>query len=126
MINIEYLKNLTKNKLVLSALVVAIITGTITFTIDNPTESKDYEQLAKCLTSKDVKLYGSATCPYTNRQLQTFGNASKYLDYVQCEDRVDECIAVGIKEYPIWMINKIQYPGEQPFEVLSKLAECDL
>ena len=35
--------------------------------------TKDPAALAKCLTSKDVKMYGTSWCPHCNNQKEMFG-----------------------------------------------------
>lgn len=81
--------------------------------------------LAQCLTQKGVKMYGTSWCGHCNNQKAAFGESFKYIDFVDCDQRGDECSSAGVRGYPTWIINGASYPGEQSLERLASLAGCD-
>jgi len=92
-------------------------------------DSIDVETLAKCLTEKGAKMYGAYWCSHCNNQKEGFGDAVKYIDYVECDAggenaQVDLCIEKGVEGFPTWIINDKSYSGEQSHENLAKLAGC--
>lgn len=87
-------------------------------------DTKYKEDLAKYLTEKGAVLYGAYWCPHCNDQKDLFGDAAKYLNYVECDSRgenanPDECIARDVQSYPTWIYQDQQYTGTQS---LSRLA----
>lgn len=83
------------------------------------------EGLAKTLSEKGIVMYGASWCTHCKNQKKEFGDAVKYIDYVECDAsspnaNPDECKANGIEGYPTWIYNGQKYSGEQS---LDKLAE---
>lgn len=91
------------------------------------TETGGYiESLAQALRDKSMVLYGSYQSQDTIDQKALFGDASKYLDYVECDQsgqsaNPDECISQKIEVYPSWLYQGKLYPGKL---TLSELAEA--
>lgn len=86
-----------------------------------------YADFAKCLTTKGWAMYGAATCPHCAEQKAMFGDAFKYINYVDCETNLNICVEKNIQGVPTW----IGFGGEilvgvQPLEELSRLSVCDL
>ncbi|HOX40996.1 MAG TPA: hypothetical protein PK263_02285 [bacterium] len=75
-------------------------------TVPASSYSNEYiEKLAKFLSEKGAVLYGAYWCPHCQEQKELFGQAFKYIDYVECDAKgtnsnPDECEAVDIKSYP--------------------------
>jgi len=95
--------------------------------VGTSTESKD--ALAKCLTEKGVKMYGADWCQHCKNQKAAFGSSFQYVDYVECDPagpnaNPQECINAGINGYPTWIINGVQYSGEQDLGTLANVAGC--
>lgn len=88
------------------------------------------EQIAKCLTEKGVKFYGAYWCSHCAKQKQLFGNAIKYVDYIECslpekKGQTPICIEQGIKTYPTWIFpDGTRLTGEQSLETLKTQAGC--
>src|SRR4030067_3694469 len=65
-----------------------------------------FDALAKCLTEKGVKMYGTWWCPHCQNQKKTFGSSWKYINYVECaigqSGQTKECKDAGIQSYPTW------------------------
>ncbi len=91
----------------------------------------DYVPLAKCLTEKGVKMYGTFWCPNCAKQKKMLGKeAFNHINYVECDARgknpqTELCLEKGVNKYPHW-----EFPdssvliGEQEPELLAKKAGC--
>lgn len=93
-----------------------------------------YDAFAKCLTDRQVKMYGAYWCPHCAEQKEMFGESFAFVPYTECGvagDRRKEqpiCKDAGIKNFPTW-----QFPptGERveaviPLLELSKRTGCPL
>jgi len=83
------------------------------------------EKLAKFLTAKGMIMYGAYWCPHCKAQKELFGDAFKYVDYVECDPQgpnanPDECTAQGVDGYPTWIYQGTKYSGQK---ALSELAQ---
>lgn len=88
--------------------------------------SGSYDSFAKCLTEKDVIVYGNDYCQYTIKQLNFFGNSKKYLNYVKCIDNKELCDSKDVKITPTWEINGKMYEQVQTFESLTAITGCKI
>ena len=99
-----------------------------------PEETKEYsletlENLAKCLTKKGAKFYGSSGCGWCNRQKTLFGEAAQYLPYVGCANEKTKhlCEEAKIGPIPTWDFPDGQrVEGFQSIEKLAELSGCPL
>ena len=84
-------------------------------------------ELAKCLTENNVKMYTSTNCPACLTQEKMFGDATEFLDIVNCDtdDDKQECEDMAIKATPTWIVNNIKYTGVLSLEGLAELVECE-
>ena len=91
-----------------------------------------YDSFAKCLATKQAKMYGLSWCPHCIDQKEMFGDAFHYVQYVECginetKEETPECKAAGLKLFPSW-----QFAGESPkegvlsLEALSDKTGCSL
>ena len=88
--------------------------------------SGDLDGFASCLTEKGVKMYGAEWCGHCKSQKDLFGDSFKLVDYVDCDERSEECLVAGIQGYPTWVINGESRPGETSLEELAMLSGCVL
>src|SRR3989344_3521741 len=71
---------------------------------------KNLNTLALCLAKKTT-LYGAKTDAETQKQLKAFGDASSYLNFVDCSYLGNpnvvkkECTQKGVVKFPTWTIN---------------------
>lgn len=92
------------------------------------TQDQDYAvSLAKYMTGKGMVMYGAYWCAHCQNQKKIFGNAFKYVDYVECDAsgpsaNPDECIAKGIEGYPTWTYDGQKYSGEKSLSELSEIV----
>jgi len=95
-------------------------------TEDDTNVSDDYkEKLAKFLTEKGAVFYGAYWCPHCKDQKKLFGDALKFVNYVECDAagdnaKPDECRAQGVEGYPTWIYQGKKYSGTR---TLAELAE---
>lgn len=92
-----------------------------------------YVSFAKCLTQKNVTMYGAYWCPHCANQKALFGTqGAKELNYVECDKRgklanPELCVQKGIKQYPTWIFpDGSSTSGELSLEALSAKSSCPL
>ena len=91
-----------------------------------------YDNFAKCLASKQARMYGLYWCPHCLDQKQEFGAAFEYVPYVECaikgsKELAPECKVAGVKLFPSWQFG-MDPPkeGELSLEALSEKTGCSL
>ncbi|HYD03118.1 MAG TPA: peptidylprolyl isomerase [Alphaproteobacteria bacterium] len=93
-------------------------------------ETATMDDFAKCLTSKGAVFYGAYWCPHCENQKELFGDSIQHITYIECavkdqpQVQTKECTDAEISGYPTWVINGLQYPGEQSIERLEQLTGC--
>ena len=92
------------------------------------TEEQDYAiLLAKFMTEKGMVMYGAFWCSHCQNQKKIFGDAFKYVDYVECDAsgpnaNPDECVAKGIDGYPTWIYSGEKYSGDKSLGDLADIV----
>jgi len=89
------------------------------------------ETLAKCLSEKGAKFYGSSGCGWCKKQKEVFGEAAQYLPYIESVDEetrkmTSQCQEAGIQGFPTWEFFGEKKSGFKTPEELSQLANCPL
>ena len=79
----------------------------IAFAIGRYYRNHKYDSFAKCLASKQVKMYGLYWCPHCADQKAMFAGAFHNVPYVECgiagsKEETTECKAAGLKLFPSW------------------------
>jgi hypothetical protein len=93
------------------------------------------ETFAQCLAEKNVTMYGAVWCSWCKKQKADFGESFKYINYVECPDNPQRCLAAGVQGYPAWIfqdsstsspqaVKKLE--GYQTLEQLSQASGCAL
>ena len=105
----------------------ALQSDTLDFDDSNLTANSFQLGLAKHLRQSGAKMYGSYKCPHCNSQKALFGDASKYVDYVECDPsgpdaQANLCFSRGIMNYPTWEINGRYYEGAKSLPDLANLS----
>jgi hypothetical protein len=91
-----------------------------------------HDGFAKCLASKQAKMYGLYWCPHCAEQKEMFGRAFRYVPYVECAIKggggiTPECKAAGLKLFPSWQFgSNPPQEGVFPLEKLSDKTGCAL
>ncbi|MDP3764091.1 MAG: hypothetical protein Q8Q95_00515 [bacterium] len=108
---------------------IAILIFAFLFLIfrDDNAQAGTLDDFAKCLTDKNVTMYGAAWCSHCQNQKNLFGEAFTYINYVECPNDPQKCLVAGIESYPTWLMpNKEKLAGEQKLQTLSEKTECEL
>ncbi len=82
------------------------------------------EDLANCLKQKGVILYGVEDCEFCLKQKMLFGTAQVLLNDRDCQKEEQECRQIGVKGYPLWLINGRKYQGLRSLSELAIIANC--
>jgi len=93
-----------------------------------------YDSFAKCLASKQAKMYGLYWCPHCADQKRMFGDAFHYVPYVECAvgppgsgQLAPACQAAGVKLFPSWQFGATPpKEGVLSLEDLSVKTGCSL
>ena len=114
----------TKKRFLTYAVVLALFVAA--FLVGRYYRSHKYDSFAKCLASKQARMYGLYWCPHCADQKAEFGASFRYVPYVECaikgsREMAPECKAAGVKLFPSW-----QFGSDPPREgVLSLQALSD-
>jgi hypothetical protein len=91
-----------------------------------------YDTFAKCLATKQAKMYGLYWCPHCLDQKEMFGKSFQYVPYVECaikgsREMAAECKAAGAKNFPSWQFQggPLQ-EGVLSLDALSAKTGCSL
>jgi hypothetical protein len=92
-----------------------------------------YDSFARCVASKNTKMYGLYWCPHCADQKEKFGSAFRYIPYVECaiKDKpgvlAPACQSAGVKLFPSWQFgNEPPKEGELSLQDLSAKTGCSL
>lgn len=119
----------SRQKLTWAGIVVVLIVAYAVFWNFN---NHRYDSFAKCLTSKQAKMYGLYWCPHCAEQKAMFGKSFQYVDYVECaikgsRELTGQCKAAGVKLFPSWQFGaNTPTEGVFPMQELSDKTGCSL
>ncbi len=91
-----------------------------------------YDAFAKCIAHTSTTFYGAFWCPHCEDQKRQFGDAAKYLPYVECstpdaQGETQACIDKGIREYPTWYFpDGASSTGDQTLQTIAQHTGCTL
>lgn len=91
-----------------------------------------YDEFAKCLTAKQVKMYGAYWCPHCSDQKAEFGGSFRYVNYVECaikgsREMSPACKEAGVKLFPSWQFGSGPLvEAVFPLQELSDKTGCTL
>jgi thiol-disulfide isomerase/thioredoxin len=111
---------------------LVIIGAGIAVAVTTSSKPSIYTEFAQFLAEEEATFYGAFWCPHCLDQKRMFGNAEKYLDYVECStpDRSGQtpvCTEAGITSYPTWEFAGGQRTtGALDVEVLAAITGCEL
>ncbi len=120
------------SKPVLIGLGGVLILGILLFIFDPFGMKKGpYDDFAKCLTQKNVKMYGAFWCSHCNNMKKQFGSSLQYVTYIECSNAdysmKEVCSTANINSYPTWDFgNGQRFEGEVEFTELSSKSGCPL
>lgn len=110
---------------------VAITLGIYIYIQQMPPPNGKYDAFAKCIANTSTTFYGAWWCPHCHDQKNEFGDAAKYLPYVECanpdESENAVCKAAGIASYPTWFFpDGSTSTGVASLDALSQKTGCPL
>jgi len=91
-----------------------------------------YDNFAKCLATKQAKMYGLYWCPHCIEQKEMFGEAFHYVLYQECaikgsQEEAAVCKIAGVKLFPAWQFgDEPPKEGVLSMEALSDKTGCSL
>lgn len=92
-----------------------------------PQKATALDGFAQCLSEKGAVMYGAYWCPHCQNEKRAFGDAFKYITYVECTEDPKACTDAGVKGYPTWKFpDGTKLEGEQGITKLSKATGCAL
>lgn len=122
-----------KNKRVLTYVVILILLAGAFFA-GRYYKNHRYDSFAKCLATKQAKMYGLYWCPHCADQKRMFGDAFHYVPYIECAGGppgsgkvAPVCEAAGVKLFPSWQFGAAPpKEGVLSLEELSAKSGCSL
>jgi len=129
--------NLSKNTMILiGAATIILVAGVIYYkfykketmeitSTSKPSETdsgNDIERLAKVLSSHGWVMYGNENCGWCKRQKEEFGEAFKYINYIDCNSNPALCKSEGATAAPFWKNSNTEetQPGYYSLEDIVK------
>src|SRR3989344_6167124 len=116
----------TKSYFAVGAIVVVLFVGAaVAYSLSKREPAKDLSAFAKCLAEREVTMYGASWCSHCQNQKAMFGNAFKYVKYVECTEDIKLCTEKNIQGFPTWIFpNGTKLVGEQSLLKLATESGC--
>ena len=116
---------------IIFALLIVILIFSFSFFIFGSWSQKNekitFDAFAKCLTEKGAIMYGTYWCPHCKNEKNAFGDSFQFVNYVECTENPNECLAKGIEGYPTWIFpDGKRLIGEQGITKLQEVSGCPL
>jgi hypothetical protein len=95
-------------------------------------EKKNYDAFAKCLNQSGLVMYGSVLCPHCNNVKEEFGNAFRFIPYVECNGNMpgaepEKCSEEDVQYLPTFRFGDgTKLWGELEFSILAQKSGCAL
>lgn len=102
------------------------------FVFLNSPKPSNLDGFAKCLKDKKAIFYGAFWCPHCQNQKKMFGDAERFLPYVECStadgnSQLDICKKKNVQTYPTWeFTDGTRETGEVKLEKLAEKTSCTL
>ena len=112
-------------KVIIWLVIVIGLASLIYYSINRPVvdfSASEKEALAKCLTAKGINLYTKTNCPGCVIQKNMFGDAEKFLIYINCDLKSNNCLTST--PLPYWMINGTVVRGPAPLSFIKDRVGC--
>jgi hypothetical protein len=121
-----------KGVLIFWLILLALVFAGIGMSVYSSIQPSKYDSFAQCLKQKGAVMYGAFWCPHCQKTKAEFGNAEKYLPYVECstadgKGQTQICKDKGITHYPTWMfLDGETYSGEHSLAEIASSSGCVL
>ena len=116
----------------LYAAVAIIVVILIVVVIKQNSSPSVYDSFAQCLTTQDVKMYGTWWCPHCQNQKKLFEGSFDKVTYIECSAPGSKainqtCKDVGIEGFPTWeFTDGSRLSGERSLDELAEKSQCEL
>lgn len=126
------LRSIRRTKRILAILLpIILILGVYIYIQTAPPPNGMYDAFAQCIAKTTTTFYGAWWCPHCAAQKTEFGDAAKYLPYVECanpdQSENKTCIDKGITAYPTWYFpDGTSSTGVNSLANLAKQTGCAL
>lgn len=97
-------------------------------------EKENYDELAKCITTNGVKMYGSFRCGVCAKTRAMFGDSFRYIKEIECHPQGENpqtalCLEKGIAGTPTWImevdgVEQKRHQGFLSIEELRQFSGC--
>lgn len=97
-----------------------------------PPPNGKYDTFAQCIKASGATFYGAFWCPHCQNQKAMFGDAVKFLPYVECSTpdgaaQLQICKDASVTSYPTWVFKDgSRLTGEVPLATLAQKTGCPL
>lgn len=115
-------KESNKWMIVTVIILVAVLAFILIFMIEDVSEIVD-RNTTLCIANNST-FYGVEWCSYCQKQKALFGTNIDLINYIDCDEDRDACIAANIEIYPTWIINGIKHTGLMYEEELKESTGC--
>jgi thiol-disulfide isomerase/thioredoxin len=86
--------------------VVVLVGGLAFFMSKQASAPSKYDEFAKALKDRGAEFYGAFWCPHCQTEKALFGNAARYLPYIECSNpdrsQTPVCTDAKVESYPTW------------------------
>jgi hypothetical protein len=109
-------------KVILYVVIAALFAGA--YLAGRYYKNHKYDSFARCIATKNAKMYGLYWCSHCADQKREFGSSFRYVPYIECASENDPheltpaCKAAGVKLFPSW-----QFGADPPKEGVLTLQE---
>ena len=123
-------KSSSASKIILVVLIVAAFAAVIYLGLRK--RGNRHDAFAKCIASKQAKMYGAYWCPHCADQKEMFGSSFQYVPYVECgvpgsREEGPLCKDAEIKHFPTWQFaDGERQEGTLPLQSLGTKTGCGL
>jgi len=113
-----------KIKLWLWIILAVLALGWVGLYFGKPTPS-NLDGFAQCLAAKNITMYGAYWCSHCQAQKAIFGEAFRFVNYVECTAEAKKCLDNGVSGYPTWILGDgTRLEGERELAELSRVTGC--
>lgn len=122
----------SNRRFVVAAIVLFVAVATGSSWWRQHRQGNKYDAFAKCLTQKNVRMYGLETCTHCLEQKELFGASFQYVNYTEClipgaRQLQPECQAAGVKRFPTWQFSDgSRNEGTMPLQAIADKTGCTL
>lgn len=120
----------SKAKIITLVAIVLVIGAAVAFSfLGNPAATNEANAatvtLAQCLAARGATMYGTYWCSHCQNEKRAFGDAFRYVPYVECSEEAQRCVDAKIEGTPTWILGDgTRLVGEQGLEGLARATNC--